>query len=78
MLAELDRVLRYTRFRKIHDLSDIEIEDFVQSVQQVALVIDVEEAKSDRVTRIHATLGTSAEANKAQWSDSRNHAPKRF
>lgn len=38
MLAELDRVLRYPRFRKIHSLSDSEIEDFVQSVQQVALV----------------------------------------
>ena len=51
MLAELDRVLRYLRFRKIHGLSDTEIEDFVRSIQQVALVIDVEAAKSVRVTR---------------------------
>ena len=49
MLAELDRVLRYPRFRKIHGLSDTEIEDFVRSIQQVALVIDVEAAKSARV-----------------------------
>jgi len=51
MLAELDRVLRYLRFRKIHGLSDTEIEDFVRSIQQVALVIDVEATKSVRVTR---------------------------
>ncbi len=51
MLAELDRVLRYPRFRKIHGLSDSDIEDFVRSVQQVALVIDVEASKSLRVTR---------------------------
>ena len=51
MLAELDRVLRYSRFRKIHGLSDTEIEDFVRSIQQVALVIDVEAAKSASVTR---------------------------
>lgn len=51
MLAELDRVRRYPRFRKIHDLSDIDIEDLVRSIQQVALVIDVEAAKSVRVTR---------------------------
>ena len=51
MLAELDRVLRYPRLRKIHGLSDIDIEDMVRSIQQVALVIDVEVAKSVRVTR---------------------------
>jgi len=51
MLAELDRVLRYPRFRKIHGLSDTAIEDFVRSIQQVALVVDVEAAKSVRVTR---------------------------
>lgn len=51
MLAELDRVLRYPRFRKIHGLSDIDIEDLVRSIQHVALVIDVEAAKSVRVTR---------------------------
>ena len=39
MLAELDRVLRYPRFRKIHDLSDIDIEDLVRSIQQVAFEI---------------------------------------
>ena len=44
MLAELDRVFRYPRFRKIPGLSDTEIEDFVRSIQQVALVIDVEAA----------------------------------
>ncbi|XZE32479.1 putative toxin-antitoxin system toxin component, PIN family [Pirellulaceae bacterium SH501] len=51
MLAELDRVLRYPRVRKIHGLSDIEIEDFVRSIQQVALVVEVDSAKSDPVTR---------------------------
>ncbi len=51
MLAELDRVLRYPRLRKIHDLSDTEIEDFVRSVQQLALVIDVEAAQTASVTR---------------------------
>ena len=51
MLAELDRVLRYPRVRKIHGLSDTEIEDFVRSIQQVALVVEVAAAKSVRVTR---------------------------
>jgi putative PIN family toxin of toxin-antitoxin system len=32
MLAELDRVLRYPRVKKIHGLSDTEIEDFVRSI----------------------------------------------
>lgn len=51
MLAELDRVLRYPRVRKIHGLSDNEIEDFVRSIQQVALVVEVDAAKSLRITR---------------------------
>ncbi|MCY2976752.1 MAG: putative toxin-antitoxin system toxin component, PIN family [Planctomycetota bacterium] len=51
MLAELDRVLRYPRVRKIHGLSDADIEDFVQSIQQVALVVEVDAAKSVRITR---------------------------
>lgn len=51
MLAELDRVLRYPRIRKIHGLSDSDIEDFVRSIQQVALVIEVEATQSMRVTR---------------------------
>lgn len=51
MLAELDRVLRYPRVRKIHGLSETEIEDFVRSIQQVALVVEVDAAKSVRVTR---------------------------
>ena len=51
MIAELDRVLRYPRFRKIHGLSDIEIESFVRSIQQVSLVIEVQAAKSAAVTR---------------------------
>ena len=51
MLAELDRVLRYPRVRKIHGLSDTEIEDFVRSIQLVALVVEVDAAKSLRITR---------------------------
>lgn len=51
MLAELDRALRYPRVRKIHGLSDTEIEDFVRSIQQVALVVEVDASKSVRVTR---------------------------
>ena len=51
MLAELDRVLRYPRVRRIHGLSDTEIEDFVRSIQQVALVVEVDASKSVRVTR---------------------------
>lgn len=51
MLAELDRVLRYPRLQKIHGLTDSKIEDFVRSIQQVALVVDVEPAKSPSVTR---------------------------
>ncbi len=51
MLAELDRVLRYPRFRKIHSLSDSEIEDFVRSVQHVALVVDVEATQTASITR---------------------------
>jgi predicted nucleic acid-binding protein len=34
-----------------HGLSDIEIEDFVRSIQQVALVVEVDAAKSVWVTR---------------------------
>ena len=51
MLAELDRVLRYPRVRKIHGLSDSEMEDFIRSIQQVALVVEVDASKSVRVTR---------------------------
>ena len=51
MLAELDRVIRYPRVRKIHGLSDTEIEDFVRSIQLVALVVEVDAAKSLRITR---------------------------
>ncbi len=51
MLAELGRVLRYPRLRRIHGLTDIEIDDFVRSVQQVSLVVEVDAAKSKPVTR---------------------------
>ena len=51
MLAELDRVLRYPRLRRIHGLSDSDIEDFVRSVQQIAFVIDVVASKSLWLTR---------------------------
>ena len=51
MLAELDRVLRYPRVRKVHGLSDPDIEDFVRSIQQVAIVVEVDAAKSFRITR---------------------------
>lgn len=51
MLAELDRVLRYPRLQKIHGLTDSQMEEFVRSIQQVALVVDVEPAKSPSVTR---------------------------
>lgn len=51
MLAELDRVLRYPRVRKVHGLSDPDIEDFVRSIQQVALVVEVDAVKSLRITR---------------------------
>jgi predicted nucleic acid-binding protein len=37
--------------RKIHSLSDPEIEDFVRSIQQVALVVEIDASKSVRVTR---------------------------
>lgn len=47
----MDRVLRYPRVRKIHGLSDFDIEAFVRSIQQVALVVEVDAAKSVRVTR---------------------------
>jgi putative PIN family toxin of toxin-antitoxin system len=68
MLAELDRVLRYPRVRKIHGLSDTEIEDFVRSIQQVALVVEADASKSVRFTRdknddpvIETTLRTKAD-----------------
>ena len=51
MLAELDRVLRYPRLRKMHGLSDQEIEEFVQSVQRVSLVIELGSDKIASVTR---------------------------
>ena len=35
----------------MHGLSDTEIEDFVRSIQQVALVVEVDASKSVRVTR---------------------------
>lgn len=51
MLAELDRVLRYPRLQKIHGLTDSQIQDFVRSIQQVALVINVDPAMAAIVTR---------------------------
>lgn len=51
MLAELDRVLRYPRGQRIHGLTDSETEDFIRSIQQVALVVEVDAAKSMPVTR---------------------------
>ncbi len=68
MLAELDRVLHYPRFRKIHGLPDSDIDDFVRSIQQVAHVIEVDIAKAIRVTRdkdddpvVETALGTRAD-----------------
>jgi putative PIN family toxin of toxin-antitoxin system len=43
--------MQYPRVRKIHGLSDADIEDFVKSIQQVALVVEVDAAKSVRITR---------------------------
>ncbi|MFN7733316.1 MAG: putative toxin-antitoxin system toxin component, PIN family [Pirellula sp.] len=51
LLAELDRVLRYPRVQRIHRLTDSEIEDFIRSIQQVAVVVEVDAAKSMPVTR---------------------------
>ncbi|MDZ4851051.1 MAG: putative toxin-antitoxin system toxin component, PIN family [Pirellulaceae bacterium] len=51
MLAELDRVLRYPKLRKMHGLSDLEIEEFVQSVQRVSLVVELGSEKIASVSR---------------------------
>ncbi|MEZ6081904.1 MAG: putative toxin-antitoxin system toxin component, PIN family [Pirellulaceae bacterium] len=56
MLAELDRVLRYPRFRKIHSLSDSEIEDFVRSVQRVEQATQVEDIKQPSTLEKAANL----------------------
>ena len=45
MLAELDQVLRYPRLQKIHGLTDSKIEDFVRTIQELALVVDIEPAR---------------------------------
>jgi hypothetical protein len=61
MLAELDRVLRYPRVSIIHRLSDTEIEDFVRSIQQVALVVEVDAAPTKTsVQRMSLTIAKNS------------------
>ena len=41
LLAELARVLRYDRVRKLHGLSDSEIDTFLSALQADALIVNV-------------------------------------
>ena len=51
MLAELDRILRYPRLRKIHGLTDEQILGFVDSIQVSSFVVDVDIDTVRRITR---------------------------
>ncbi len=49
ILTEIDRALRYPRFRRYHGLSDEEIERFVSDVEAASLVLEL---TGDTVERI--------------------------
>ena len=51
MLAELDRILRYPRLRKVHSLTDAQILEFVASIQVSSFVVDVDITAVRRITR---------------------------
>jgi len=51
MLAELDRILRYPRLRKVHGLTDAQILEFVASIQVSSFVVDVDITAVRRITR---------------------------
>lgn len=51
MLAELDRILRYPRLRKVHGLTDAQILEFVASIQVSSFVVDVDITTVRRITR---------------------------
>ena len=51
MLAELDRILRYPRLRKVHGLTDERIPEFVASIQVSSFVVDVDITTVRRITR---------------------------
>ncbi len=49
LLSELSRVLRYERMRKVHGLSDEEIDAYVEQVQAAALMVNSTQAISASV-----------------------------
>jgi len=51
MLAELDRILRYPRLRKVHGLTDERIMEFVASIQVSSFVVDIDITSVRRITR---------------------------
>jgi len=51
MLAELDRILRYPRLRKVHGLTDERIPEFVASIQVSSFVVDIDITSVRRITR---------------------------
>lgn len=49
ILSEIDRALRYPRFRRYHGLSDAEIDRFVFDVEAASLVLEMTEQAIERV-----------------------------
>ena len=49
MLAELARILRYERMRRIHGLPDEQLDAFVDRLRQAAEIVDVPAAAADAV-----------------------------
>lgn len=49
MLAELARILRYERVRRIHGLPDEQLDAFVDRLRQAAEIVDVPAAAADVV-----------------------------
>lgn len=49
MLAELARMLRYERMRRIHGLSDEDLDKFVNQLRQAAEIVNVPAAAADAV-----------------------------
>jgi len=78
MLAELDRILRYPRLRKVHGLTDEQILEFVASIQLSSFVVDVDFTTVRRISRdinddpiietaIQATIQFAAKLALSRW-----------
>lgn len=51
MFAELLRILQYPRLQKMHGLTDLEVVEFVCSIQKAAMVVEFDPAEVAKVTR---------------------------